>query len=35
MPDWAAVTIGVVSGVFGGLALGYGLVIWYWKGSRP
>lgn len=25
MPDWAAVTLGVVLGVSAGLALGYGL----------
>lgn len=35
MPDWAAITLGVVLGVGGGLALGYGLLAWYMSKERP
>lgn len=35
MPDWAAITIGVVLGVGMGLALGYLLLLWYMNKDRP
>lgn len=35
MPDWVAITIGVVIGVGLGLALGYLLVLWYMNKDRP
>lgn len=34
MPDWAAITIGVVGGVGLGLAAGYGLLVWYLSKDR-
>ena len=34
MPDWVAVTIGVVSGVGGGLALGYLMLVRYFGRNR-
>lgn len=35
MPDWAAVTLGIVLGVLLGLGLGYLLVLWYLHRDPP
>lgn len=35
MPDWAAVTIGVVLGVGLGLVFGVLLLLWYLNKDRP
>lgn len=34
MPDWAAITIGVVGGVGLGIGAGYILLVWYWSRDR-
>ena len=34
MPDWAAVSIGVVAGVALGIGLAYVGLVWYWKRDR-